>query len=157
MKATITFAFVLIFGAIIYAQPPDVPTTPGSTYGSKVSADGAVPVAELPQLLKDNQPHDVKVTATVTDVCPKMGCWMKVEMPDKSSVFVNMKDYGFFVPVALKGKTVVIDGAANKVVTSVDQLRHYAEDAKKSKEEIAAIKEPKEEIQLTASGIVVVK
>jgi hypothetical protein len=78
-------------------------------------------------------------------------------MPDKSAVFVNMKDYGFFVPVALKGKTVVIDGQATVKKISVEELRHYAEDAKKSKQEIEAINQPKEEIRLTANGIAVVE
>ena len=36
---------------------------------------------------------------------------------------------------------------------SVDELKHYAEDAKKSQEEIDAIKEPKKELRFTASGI----
>ncbi|MEO8474196.1 MAG: DUF4920 domain-containing protein [Chryseolinea sp.] len=157
MKILITFiAFCLIaFGS--YAQPPDVPVTPGSNYGSAISASGAVAAAELPKLLQDGQPHDVKVTAVVSEVCPKMGCWMTLEMADKTAVFVNMKDYGFFVPAALKGKTVVIDGQATVKKITVDELRHYAEDSKKSKDEIAAINQPKEEIRLTANGIVVVQ
>jgi len=39
--------------------------------------------------------------------------------------------------------------------TSVEMLRHYAEDAGKSKEEIAAIKTPKTEIVMQAKGILV--
>ncbi|MBS1563155.1 MAG: DUF4920 domain-containing protein, partial [Bacteroidetes bacterium] len=41
-------------------------------------------------------------------------------------------------------------------VTPAEKLRHYAEDARKSKEEIAAITQDKQEILLTAKGIVVV-
>jgi hypothetical protein len=78
-------------------------------------------------------------------------------MPDKTTVFVKMKDYAFFVPLEMIGKTVVIDGEAKKIETSVAELKHYAEDAKKSKEEIEAITEPKKEIRLTANGILVVK
>jgi hypothetical protein len=39
----------------------------------------------------------------------------------------------------------------------VDELRHYAEDAKKSQAEIDAINQPQKEIRLTATGIVVMK
>lgn len=140
-----------------FAQPPDVPATPGTTYGEDVKIAGATPVAELPKLLKASQPQTVKVTGTVLDVCPKMGCWLSLEMPDKSTVFVKMKDYAFFVPTALKGKTVVMDAEAKIIKTSVEELKHYAEDAKKPQQEIDAIKAPKEEIRLTASGITVVK
>ncbi|MGC3943575.1 MAG: DUF4920 domain-containing protein [Chryseolinea sp.] len=156
MKILLSLAAFLIV-SVGLAQPPDVPATPGTTYGEEVKAAGATPVAELPKLLKDNQPQTVKIKGTVLDVCPKMGCWLSLEMPDKSTVFVKMKDYGFFVPTALKGKTVVMDAEAKVIKTSVEELKHYAEDAKKSQQEIDAIKTPKEEIRLTASGITVVK
>lgn len=142
---------------IVKAQPPKGPVTPGTTFGSSISTDGAIAVADLPELIQDDQSHPVKVKGKVTDVCPKKGCWLSLEMPDNSKVFVKMKDYGFFVPVELIGKTVVIDAEAKVIKTSVDELKHYAEDAKKSKEEIDAIKEPKEEIRLTANGIEIVK
>ena len=156
MKLILSLAAFLI-ASVALAQPPDVPATPGTTYGEEVKTAGAAPVAELPKLLKDNQPQTVKIKGTVLDVCPKMGCWLSLEMPDKSTVFVKMKDYGFFVPTALKGKTVVMDAEAKVIKTSVEELRHYAEDAKKPQAEIDAIKAPKEEIRLTASGITVVK
>jgi hypothetical protein len=50
---------------------------------------------------------------------------------------------------------VVIDGFALVEVTPVDVLRHYAEDAKKSPEEIAAIKEPKREVSFEAAGVLI--
>ena len=56
-----------------------------------------------------------------------------------------MKDYAFFVPTALEGKTVVLEGSAESKTTSVKELQHYAEDAKKSQAEIDAITEPKTE------------
>jgi hypothetical protein len=39
--------------------------------------------------------------------------------------------------------------------TSVAELKHYAEDAKKTQAEIDAIKEPKKEVRVTAKGIVI--
>ncbi len=157
MKNTLLILLLAAVGLTAYAQPPQVPADKGATFGSAITADGAVPVARVPSILESKESANVKVTAKVIDVCPKKGCWMQLEMPDQSKVFVKMKDYGFFVPTAIKGKTVVIDGEAKAIVTSVDELKHYAEDAKKSKEEIAAITEPKKEIRFTANGILVVE
>lgn len=70
-------------------------------------------------------------------------------------MMVRMKDHSYFVPLALNGKEVVIDGIAEEKTTSVAQLKHYAEDANKSKAEIDAIKEPKREIVVQAKGILV--
>lgn len=150
---------LLVTGITIAAagQPPSVPANEGATFGEAITAENAVAVDQLPQLLQDKESAPVKVIAKVTDVCPKKGCWMSLEMPDKSTVFVKMKDYAFFVPLAMIGKTVVIDAEAKSIETSVAELRHYAEDAKKSQEEIDAITEPKKEIRLMANGILVVK
>ena len=66
-----------------------------------------------------------------------------------------MKDHAFLVPVDMNGKEIVVDGTASMKVTSVKELQHYAEDAGKTKEEIAAITEPKKEIIVNAKGILV--
>jgi hypothetical protein len=52
---------------------------------------------------------------------------------------------------------VIIDGKVELKTTSVAELKHYAEDAKKSKEEIDAIAKPEKEVRVLAKGIVVVE
>ena len=52
---------------------------------------------------------------------------------------------------------MVIDGEMKLSTTSVEELQHYAEDAKKSKEQIAAITKPEKEISVMAKGITVLK
>lgn len=59
------------------------------------------------------------------------------------------------MPKNLVGKEVVIEGEASVKETSVKQLRHYAEDAGKSKEEIKKITEPKKEVIFMAAGVLV--
>ena len=100
--------------------------------------------------------EETKVTAKIVEVCPNKGCWLKLELPDGKQATVKMKDYGFFVPLAAKGKTVVIEGQAYIKTVSVNELRHFAEEAKKSKTEIDAITQPKKEVNILAKGIVVV-
>lgn len=62
---------------------------------------------------------DVQVAAKVVDVCPKKGCWLKLELANGETATVKMKDYGFFLPVAAIGKNVVINGAVNLKTVSV--------------------------------------
>ena len=68
---------------------------------------------------------------------------------------VTFKDYAFFMPKDLTGKKVVLDGFAFVETTSVEDLRHYADDAGKPKEEIDAITEPKKEVSFEAAGVLV--
>jgi hypothetical protein len=142
---------------VTLAQPPQGPAKVGSTYGEVIKADGAIAIADLPAKLVGDEAVPTKIKAKVTDVCPKKGCWISLQMPDSTKVFVKMKDYGFFVPVDMIGKTVVLDGEAVMKTATVAELQHYAEDAKKSKEEIAAITKPEKEIRFTAKGILVVQ
>ncbi len=156
------FLLVCLMGTTLFtqAQPPKGDAKTGTTYGAKISADGAQDANKLPALLKDASEDThvpVKIKGTVVDVCSKKGCWAKVQINDQETAFVKMKDYAFFLPTAIKGKTVVIDGDAYVETTSVEELRHYAEDAKKSQAEINAIQEPGKMIRITAKGIRVVE
>ncbi len=80
---------------------------------------------------------------------------MTLEKGDGTTMRVTFTDYGFFVPKDIDGKTVIIQGRAKINTTSVDELRHYAEDAKKSKEEIEKITQPKVEMVFEADGVIV--
>ncbi len=156
-KRILSLGLILFSALLANAQPPEGKALPGDHYGAVVSASGAEPIKRLPSKLDGETPVATKIKAKVLDVCPKKGCWLKLEVNDSTTAFVKMKDYGFFLPTAIKGKTIVLDGEAIIKTTSVAELRHYAEDAKKSKQEIEAITKPQEEIRLTANGIVVVK
>jgi hypothetical protein len=70
-----------------------------------------------------------------------------------TEVRVTFKDYGFFVPSALKGRTVVIQGVLTEEVTSEKDRKHYLEDAGASQAEIDAIKGDKRELAFEATGV----
>ena len=139
------------------AQPPAGDARPGEWYGEKITAEGAVPLSDVAKNLGESDVVNTKVKAKVLEVCPKKGCWLKLQVNDSMTATVKMKDYSFFLTVAAKGKTVVIDGEVKTKTVSVAELQHYAEDAKKSKEEIAAITKPQKEIRVMAKGILIVE
>lgn len=146
------------FGLIANAQPPAGDAKAGEWYGDKVNPDGALNINDVVAKLNGGSEFDnVKVKAKIVEVCPKKGCWLKLELNDGSTAMVKMKDYGFFLPLSAKGKTVVIEGEVKMKTTSVAELKHYAEDAKKTQEEINAITEPQKEVKVMAKGIVVVE
>ena len=156
MKTLFLFIVLFFAGLLVNAQPPDVPADKGVTFGAKTTPDNAITVEQLAATMKNNggKKTEVKLKGTVTSVCEAMGCWIKIKSAN-GDMMVRMKDHSFFVPVVLNGKEVVIDGVAEEKETSVAQLKHYAEDAGKSKAEIDAITEPKKEITITAKGLLV--
>lgn len=159
MKKLLMMMMFAVISGIVNAQPPNVPAEKGSQFGAAVTADNAITVEQLFAILNSKKAGEkkleTKIQGVVTDVCTKEGCWIKVQTPD-GKMMVKMKDHKFLVPVALNGKTVVLSGIAEEKVTTVEQLKHYAEDAGKSKAEIDTIKEPKKEVIFNATGVLVV-
>ena len=95
------------------------------------------------------------LSGEIIDVCPKKGCWMNVKV-DTDTIFVKFKDYGFFVPKSgIEGKQVLMSGKIFRDTISVERLRHYAEDAKQTKEEIDLITEPEYKINMIAEGVAI--
>jgi dephospho-CoA kinase len=124
-------------------------------FGEKITADGAVTMAQLKEQMGSQTELKVKLEAPIEAVCQKKGCWMDVKAEGSESMRVTFKDYAFFVPKDATGKTAVIDGVAKIEETSVADLQEYAKDAGKSKEEIAAITEPTKELVFEADGVII--
>jgi hypothetical protein len=135
------------------AIPSTTPATKGQTFGQAVSAEGAITYTQLLKQLQNKDSVAVKVVGTVDAVCQMKGCWMNITEANQPEMMVKFKDYGFFVPKDIAGRKVVMQGYAYREVTPVDELRHYAEDAGKSKEEIEKITEPKQELKFLATGV----
>ena len=158
MKKILYSAIAICFSLFTQAQPPAGDANPGDNYGAKINTKGAIALAEVTHKLENSSPStEAKIKAKILEVCPNKGCWLKLELPDGQQATVKMKDYGFFVPLAAKGKTVVIDGVVALKTTPISELKHFAEDAKKSKAEIDAITEPKKEVSILASGITIIQ
>lgn len=126
-------------------------------YGATITADGAINVNALAERMKDKEKLDIKISGQIAAVCQVKGCWMTTDLSNGKSMRIRFKDYAFFMPKDASGKKFIAQGTASWATTSVEQLRHYAEDAGKSAEEIAKITEPKKEIVFLAEGVILQK
>ena len=126
-----------------------------ASFGEKIESTNALSETQMSDKfdgLKIGDTISVKFASKIGEVCTKKGCWMVLPAADKKTM-VKFKDYGFFMPLDSQGKEVIIEGKAFVKVTPIDELRHYAEDAGKSKEEIEKITEPKKEFSFLAHGV----
>ena len=136
----------------------ETPEIAYASFGEEIIADDAVEVSSMVQHykgLKAGDSLDSKMVAEVKEVCQAKGCWMTLQLEDSTEVMVRFKDYGFFVPKNISGREVIVNGKAFVSETTVAELRHYAEDAGKSQEEIEAITEPKRTYAFLADGVLV--
>jgi len=145
----ILFSFFSVI-ALGQEAPNDI-----GTFGKSISAIGAIPAMELSQKMNDQDALDIKLMGTITEVCQAKGCWMTIDLGNDQLLRVKFKDYGFFVPKNSAGKTAIIQGTAKKEIISVDELKHLAQDAGKSSEEINEINKPSEELTFIAEGVII--
>ncbi|WP_224998432.1 DUF4920 domain-containing protein [Cesiribacter sp. SM1] len=128
-------------------------TPVANSYGREISAEEAKPASQVPVLLQQQDSLYLTLSGTALSSCTKKGCWMTVDLETGESMRVTFKDYGFFVPKDLKGEQVVMEGVLKREVSSVEEQRHYAEDAGKSAAEIAAIQQPDTAYTFEAVGV----
>lgn len=160
LLTSLGIALVLVLSACKKEAPAVVETTAAgekySYYGEKIEADDAMDMEKLLDYMKGKDNETVKVSGEILQTCIKKGCWMDVAMPGAEPMKVRFKDYGFFVPTeGAEGKTAIMEGRAFVDTMSVDVLKHYAEDAGQSQEEIDQITEPKEVLAFEATGVMI--
>jgi disulfide oxidoreductase YuzD len=149
----LVFSFLILLAVGANAQEKEkVQAAKGVVYG--VVTENAKPIS--PEDIKAklvNDQFEGQVKAKVVEVCKAEGCWIKVERKDGTSMMVRAKDHKFLMPENIVGKTVLIDGNATIKEVTEEMRKHYAEDAGKSKEEIAKIKGSEKDVQFAAKGV----
>ncbi len=126
------------------------------SFGEKITPDDALTQEEMLQKFQNMKPGDtvdVKFASNVNSVCKAKGCWMKLDLNPTTQAMVKFKDYGFFVPMNAENSKAIVHGKAFVGEIPVEELRHYAEDAGESEEEIAAITEPETTYNFVADGV----
>jgi hypothetical protein len=154
-KGLIVMYKIILFLAVTFTLACGNQIDPkATTFGESITKKGSISYDELLTKLDESDSLNTKVVGTVNEVCQAKGCWMTIVSENSDKVMrVKFKDYAFFVPKDISGRKVVFEGKAYRELTSVDELRHYAEDAGQSEEEIAAITDAKESYKFMASGV----
>src|SRR5688500_17792124 len=90
---------------VLFAQQEITPAQPGVTYGKTINAESAIGMTDLNTKLQADTAYTGKIEGKVVEVCKKKGCFMKLERASGEPVMVKFKDYGFFMPQDIVGKT----------------------------------------------------
>ncbi|MBC8151329.1 MAG: DUF4920 domain-containing protein [Bacteroidetes bacterium] len=150
MKLLFSLLITLTLTTSLFAQTDN-------QFGKKITDTDAIPATQLAAKLGTKEAMPAKVEGVVESVCKVKGCWMTVKTSEGKTMRVTFRDYGFFVPKDITGKTVVVEGIAQTSTTSVAQLRHYAEDDGKSKADIEKITKPETDLSFVADGVIIKK
>lgn len=111
--------------------------TPDQVMRGEAGQDGSMPVI---------------IEGTLSKVCLTMGCWVEMKTAGEP-LLVMTRDHEFFVPRNAQGVPARAYGRAVAREQSVETLRHIAEDAGASADEIARITEPRTRMVFIADAI----
>ena len=122
-------------------------------FGEKFSITELEEYVSVRENIYNKSDYNVKIEGEILSSCPMKGCWMKIRA-EKDTILVRFKDYGFFVPkTGIEGDKAIINGKMSIETLSVELLRHYAEDAGKSKDDIEEIIKPEVSLTFLADGV----
>lgn len=124
-------------------------------FGAEISKENALDVPAAIAQITDDTTKNLRVKGTILEVCQHSGCWITMDMGNGEALMVNMLDHAYSVPKDAAGKQVWVEGMAVRELIPVDMLKHYAEDAGRSQEEIDAITEPEWTYTIDAAGVII--
>jgi hypothetical protein len=151
MKTTLSILSL----ATLFACGTPTETKVETFYGDKITSENLTEYSDLLDQVDLSGIVNTKIEGIIIETCAKKGCWMQVKASE-DTLMVRFKDYAFFVPKeGADGKSVIMNGEAFYDTLSVDLLRHYAEDAGDSEEEIMSITEPELVLSFTADGVII--
>ena len=129
-----------------------------NNYGENISPDITHAYSSLKASIQNESVDNVTLEGEIVQTCPKKGCWVRMKVSESDTLMVRFKDYGFFIPKeGMEKKKVIVKGKAFMDTMSVEILRHYAEDAGSSEQEILKITEPKYIVHFLADGVLIEK
>lgn len=156
MKNIILLSFLALFLMACGKKETAQQKPTFQTYGQTFDQSTAEDISNLSSLMSESDSIAVTLVGTIEKTCAVKGCWMQLQNGNENTLRVTFKDYGFFVPKAgAEGKKTTIQGYCVKQETSVEDLRHYAQDAGESPDYIASITQPKTEYNFVASGVII--
>ena len=113
---------------VVRLSEPVESTADYETFGTAL--DESLTDVTLTTLVEDSDSYlgePVLVTARVSQVCQKKGCFF-IAQDGGAMLRVSFKDYGFFVPTDISGRRVTMVGELIQREISEEQAAHMSED-----------------------------
>lgn len=164
-KILLTLTISALFVACGNPPKQEEPTTENQTdstastgaFGAAIDEAGVISMDSLLTSIEAGKGlvENVKVEGLIEKACQAKGCWMTIDGGNGKTMRVSFKDYAFFVPKNCGGKTAVMQGRAYLDTTSVEDLRHFAQDEGVSKDSLMKITEPEIELAFEAEGVII--
>ncbi len=106
---------------LLFQLSSSSPATGSKSYGRPLQG---LPKTSLESVLASPQNGQrVRLEGRIENVCQTKGCWLELKDGERS-VLVTFEGYSFFVPKALAGREVVLEGRVKIKARTAEDIKH---------------------------------
>ena len=152
-------SFHLLFALLLTITAGAQQHTPlphGTVYGTKPSTISMMPATKLETYMDTRTRINTTIEGKVIKVTKTKGGWFELDAGNGKIINAHFKDYAVTIPADLKGRTVIIEGVAQKQFIA-DDGQHFAGDTVTGKKQHSVNANPKQSLTFEVSGLMVDK
>ena len=146
---------VLLMPAMAFAQK-HIPLPHGMVYGQKPDTMAMMPADKLEAFMGKKTRISTTVEGKIIKVTKEKGGWFNVDAGGGKIMAAHFKNYNVILPTQLAGRTVIIEGVAEKMFIA-DDLQHLAGDTVSGKKQHKVKTDPKRMVTFEVKGLMVDK
>jgi hypothetical protein len=126
----------------------------GMVYGAKPDTTQVIPAWRVEVFMDKKVRINTTLRGQIIKVTKAKGGWFELDAGKGKIIAAHFKNYNITIPVALAGKTVLIDGVAQKQFIA-DDLQHFAGDTVRGKKQHKVKTDPKRRLIFEVRGLMV--
>ncbi len=148
------YLFLLFATLTIRSFAQHTPLPHGMLYGQKVDTLQMMPAAKLESFMGTKVRISTTIKGKVIRVTQTKGGWFDMDAGNGHIINVHFKNYGINLPADLRGRTVMIQGVAQKQLVA-DDMQHYAGDTTPHQKHDGRKQPARQPLMFEATGLVV--
>ena len=126
----------------------------GTVYGVKPAGSEPIAAENLETYMDKKTRISTIIKGRIIRVTKPKDGWFDIDGGKGKVIAAHFKNMGINLPVGLKGKTVLVEGVAEKQFIA-DDLQHFAGDTVKGKKQHTVKTNPKHGLTFEATGLMV--
>jgi hypothetical protein len=145
----------LLMPAMVFAQK-HVPLPHGMVYGQKPDTMAMMTANKVEAFMGKKTRISTTIEGRIIKVTKEKGGWFDMDAGGGKIIAAHFKNYNIILSAQLAGRTVIIEGVAEKVFIA-DDLQHLAGDTVAGKKQHKVKTDPKRKVTFEVRGLMVDK
>lgn len=130
------------------------PLPHGMVFGNKPTTIAPVPATKIETLMGKKNRQTTAISGKILKVIKEQGGWFDMDAGASKIIVAHFENYNIKLPKAITGRTVIIEGVAQRLLNP-DDLQHFAGDTVTAIKEHRQKADPKHRITFEVSGLMV--